>query len=284
MPYGAPYAGNAAYREGPGFAGHVTDTQTNLTYMQQRYYDPVALRFLSPDPVDVGSTNGSNFNRYWYANNNPYRFVDPDGRVSDEPARQARTSFSSMTSRPSIASRVQGGPANASEQNNSTGQSATNGASSSSGQSVTSSAKTFLDTNGAAAGVAQNRLVSNGSWRGANGKMYDLRWGGNQHTGARRLVLQEANVYRAAGQGMFLVSSGLSIYEGAEAVQNGDGFGVVRAGVDIGWGAAATFGGPVGLAGGIAYTGTSILVTIPSVHRYTVGPVTDAMCWAGGSC
>ncbi|MCX7557735.1 RHS repeat-associated core domain-containing protein, partial [Xanthomonadaceae bacterium JHOS43] len=79
-PYGDPY--NGIYREGPGFAGHVTDTQTNLTYMQQRYYDPVALRFLSPDPVHVSATDGSNFNRYWYANNNPYKFTDPDGRRS----------------------------------------------------------------------------------------------------------------------------------------------------------------------------------------------------------
>ena len=80
MPYGAPYSGT--YREGPGFAGHVTDTQTNLTYMQQRYYDPIAQRFLSPDPVDVSGTNGGNFNRYWYANNNPYKFVDPNGEAS----------------------------------------------------------------------------------------------------------------------------------------------------------------------------------------------------------
>ncbi len=80
MPYGSPYDG--LYREGAGYAGHVTDTQTNLTYMQQRYYDPVALRFLSPDPVDVSASDGGNFNRYWYGHNNPYRFVDPDGRLS----------------------------------------------------------------------------------------------------------------------------------------------------------------------------------------------------------
>lgn len=80
-PQGSPYDGT--YREDHGYAGHVTDTQTNLTYMQQRYYDPVALRFLSPDPVDVSARDGGNFNRYWYANNNPYRFVDPDGRESE---------------------------------------------------------------------------------------------------------------------------------------------------------------------------------------------------------
>jgi hypothetical protein len=37
-------------------------------------------RFLSVDPVSASSINGGNFNRYWYGNNNPYRFVDPDGR------------------------------------------------------------------------------------------------------------------------------------------------------------------------------------------------------------
>lgn len=32
------------------------------------------------DPVTADGNTGSNFNRYWYANNNPYRFTDPDGR------------------------------------------------------------------------------------------------------------------------------------------------------------------------------------------------------------
>ena len=34
------------------------------------------------DPVTANPKNGSNFNRYWYANNNPYRFTDPDGRYT----------------------------------------------------------------------------------------------------------------------------------------------------------------------------------------------------------
>jgi hypothetical protein len=37
-------------------------------------------RFLSMDPKPVNTTNASNFNRYWYANDNPYRYTDPDGR------------------------------------------------------------------------------------------------------------------------------------------------------------------------------------------------------------
>jgi RHS repeat-associated protein len=56
------------------------DADTNLVYMQQRYYDPSIGRFLSVDPVDASGTDGSNLDRYWYANDNPYRYTDPDGR------------------------------------------------------------------------------------------------------------------------------------------------------------------------------------------------------------
>jgi RHS repeat-associated protein len=65
-----------------GFTGHVNDADTGLVYMQQRYYDPVAGRFLSIDPVTTDANTGSSFNRYAYANNNPYKYVDPDGRGS----------------------------------------------------------------------------------------------------------------------------------------------------------------------------------------------------------
>ncbi len=37
--------------------------------------------FVSVDPVQPNPKNGHNFNRYWYGNNNPYKFTDPDGRV-----------------------------------------------------------------------------------------------------------------------------------------------------------------------------------------------------------
>jgi RHS repeat-associated protein len=65
------------FMDGLGYTGHDMDQDTGLTYMQQRYYDPVIGRFLSVDPIaaDVGS-----FNRYWYAGNNPYKNIDPDGR------------------------------------------------------------------------------------------------------------------------------------------------------------------------------------------------------------
>jgi len=45
--------------------------------MQQRYYDPVVGRFYGNDPV--GFRDIHSFNRFAYANNNPYIYKDPDG-------------------------------------------------------------------------------------------------------------------------------------------------------------------------------------------------------------
>jgi RHS repeat-associated protein len=57
------------------------DTDTSLIYMQARYYDPDVGRFLSMDPKPPMAIDGTDFNRYAYARNNPYRNVDPDGRI-----------------------------------------------------------------------------------------------------------------------------------------------------------------------------------------------------------
>lgn len=72
---------NRPMHDGPGYTGHAEDAETGLTYMQQRYYDASAGTFLSVDPVSAYETPGQNFNRFWYANNNPYTNKDPDGRL-----------------------------------------------------------------------------------------------------------------------------------------------------------------------------------------------------------
>lgn len=79
--YYAPYGRvlNRPMRDGPGYTGHDEDPATGLVYMQQRYYDALSGRFLSTDPV-LPKDDGANFNRYWYADDNPYRYTDPDGR------------------------------------------------------------------------------------------------------------------------------------------------------------------------------------------------------------
>lgn len=68
-----------------GYTGHKHDIDIGLTYMQARYYDPVIGRFYSNDPVEaatfISRGNVQGFNRYAYANNNPYKYVDPDGKA-----------------------------------------------------------------------------------------------------------------------------------------------------------------------------------------------------------
>ena len=67
--------------------------------MQQRYYDPIAGRFLSVDPVTTDADTGYAFNRYAYANNNPYRYTDPDGRDAwyKEPSASSVTQLATVT-------------------------------------------------------------------------------------------------------------------------------------------------------------------------------------------
>ncbi|TQV87929.1 RHS repeat-associated core domain-containing protein [Aliikangiella coralliicola] len=62
-----------------GYTGHKFDKSLGLNYMQARYYDPVIGRFYSNDPV--GYRDVYTFNRFAYANNNPYKFTDPNGEA-----------------------------------------------------------------------------------------------------------------------------------------------------------------------------------------------------------
>ena len=75
QPFGDTYE---APNDDIGYTGHKYDNDLGLSYMQARYYDPVIGRFYSNDPV--GFRDVLSFNRYAYANNNPYKYVDPDGQ------------------------------------------------------------------------------------------------------------------------------------------------------------------------------------------------------------
>ncbi|WP_460811861.1 RHS repeat-associated core domain-containing protein [Luteimonas pelagia] len=77
-PYGALI--DRANDDRPGYTGHVMDSATGLTYMQQRYYDAEIGLFLSVDSVAPALNPVTHFNRYRYANGNPTTLVDPDGR------------------------------------------------------------------------------------------------------------------------------------------------------------------------------------------------------------
>lgn len=76
-PYGRQVLGAA--QQGPGYTNHVNDVESGLIYMNARYFDATAGRFLSVDPVAPSSGNTMNFNDYAYADNNPIRNFDPLG-------------------------------------------------------------------------------------------------------------------------------------------------------------------------------------------------------------
>jgi|GEM_PF-4445094 len=65
-----------------GYTGHEKDNTSGLTYMKARHYDSILGRFYSNDPVGFTEANPMMFNRYAYANNNPYANVDPDGKFA----------------------------------------------------------------------------------------------------------------------------------------------------------------------------------------------------------
>lgn len=65
------------------FTGHKDDKALGVTYMQGRWYHQEIGRFLAIDPVRFVENNPISFNRYAYANNNPYTFIDPDGRTPE---------------------------------------------------------------------------------------------------------------------------------------------------------------------------------------------------------
>jgi len=83
-PFGISMVNAASNDNQAGFTGHIKDSDTGLTYMQARYYDPVVSRFLSHDPEGFLSQdlNPMYFNRYKYAANNPINAKDPNGEAA----------------------------------------------------------------------------------------------------------------------------------------------------------------------------------------------------------
>jgi RHS repeat-associated protein len=63
------------------FSGRHFEADTGLSYMGARYYDTALGRFLSTDTVRFYEGSVHSFNRYAYANNNPYKYFDPDGNM-----------------------------------------------------------------------------------------------------------------------------------------------------------------------------------------------------------
>jgi RHS repeat-associated protein len=79
LPYGERLTNLATSASLLGFAGEFQERSTGLSDFGARHYDPFIGRYFAVDAVEFDGSGLLDFNRYGYANNNPYRFVDPDG-------------------------------------------------------------------------------------------------------------------------------------------------------------------------------------------------------------
>ena len=77
-PYGEILASSGTGATHFRFTGHERDAESNLDYMLNRNYAYDVGRFLRPDPMQ---DEYPGISPYAYANNNPLKYVDPDGRV-----------------------------------------------------------------------------------------------------------------------------------------------------------------------------------------------------------
>jgi RHS repeat-associated protein len=64
-----------------GYTGHGMDDEFGLIDMGGRIYHPGLKRFLSADPVVPDEDNSFAWNRYGYAYNSPFGFIDPTGHL-----------------------------------------------------------------------------------------------------------------------------------------------------------------------------------------------------------
>ena len=65
------------------YRGYYYDVETELYYLQSRYYDPAVGRFLNADAVDYLGATGTvlGYNLYAYCENNNVNLYDPTGNV-----------------------------------------------------------------------------------------------------------------------------------------------------------------------------------------------------------
>ena len=81
QPYGDRIVSDNSTGNNLWYTGKASYENFGLSYFGARWYNPILGRFTGIDPVRYQEDNIHSFNRYAYANNNPYKFVDPDGRI-----------------------------------------------------------------------------------------------------------------------------------------------------------------------------------------------------------
>lgn len=79
-----------------GYTGHEMLPEFGLINMNGRMYDPVIGRFISPDDYVQRPDFSQSYNRYSYCLNNPLKYTDPSGNLSELIAFAAFSAINSM--------------------------------------------------------------------------------------------------------------------------------------------------------------------------------------------
>jgi RHS repeat-associated protein len=86
-PFGEEQSITGSVENNDKFVGKEKDKETGLYYFGARYMDAKTGRFVSVDPKGISEKdllNPQRLNRYNYSLNNPYRYIDPDGKWPKE--------------------------------------------------------------------------------------------------------------------------------------------------------------------------------------------------------
>jgi len=65
------------------YRGYYYDTESGLYYLNSRYYDPVACRFINADGLVSTGRENAGYNMYSYCGNNPVNYTDPSGLLEN---------------------------------------------------------------------------------------------------------------------------------------------------------------------------------------------------------
>jgi len=112
---------------------------------------------------------------------------------------------------------------------------------------------------GFGASTGEFYFVNGSTWRGLNGRTYNMSWGGNQYTGGKSLAIAKAGVFRVANKVFFFTGATISGYQAYQNFQQGNYGAGAKNCLDICMSAVGTFGGPYGTAvSGVYFIGDTI--------------------------
>jgi RHS repeat-associated protein len=274
------------------FTSYERDDETGLDFAQARYHSKAQGRFTSADPL-LGGDAGEpqSWNRYSYVINNPLNLIDPlgltyvQGPAADDPDEPSKVPLI-IPDGQGIDLQVVIVDINADKD---TGRPLSEGEIEARNLRKTAAMPSMRDqfdehavedrnqtalgrilsAGGIASSISEYRTVSplTGAWRGANGQMLRPGWGGNGATASRSLAMERAGALGRFGKILGGAGMVVSIVQGAQAYKRGDKPGVIKATIDLGFGAAGTFGGPYGAGASAVYFGVDATVGWPAVSR-----------------